>query len=80
MPATAAPLKALNQNQNSRPKLGRLPMDDRAHGVQATLIDLGLSRMDAGDGDGGEKVHWTPFEEEVFMGEGVSLSLLRNIN
>lgn len=54
-------------------------MDDRAHGVQATLIDLGLSRMDAGDGNGGERVHWTPFEEEVFMGEGVFLSLFRNI-
>lgn len=42
------------------------------HGVRATLIDLGLSRMDAGDGSGGEKVHWTPFEEEIFMGEGAS--------
>lgn len=45
-------------------------MDDVGHGVRATLIDLGLSRMDAGDGAGGERVHWTPFEEEVFMGEG----------
>jgi hypothetical protein len=45
-------------------------MDHHAHGVRATLIDLGLSRMDAGDGDGGEIVHWTPFEDEVFMGEG----------
>ena len=45
-------------------------MDDRSHGVQATIIDLGLSRMDAGDGADGECVHWTPFDEEVFMGEG----------
>jgi serine/threonine-protein kinase haspin len=45
-------------------------MDDAAHGVRATLIDLGLSRMDAGDGSGGEMVHWTPFEEEIFEGEG----------
>jgi hypothetical protein len=46
-------------------------MDDLEYGVQATLIDLGLSRMDAGDGsDEGEDVQWTPFEDEVFMGEG----------
>lgn len=45
-------------------------MDDPVHGVRATLIDLGLSRMDAGDGDGGEMIHWTQFEDEVFMGEG----------
>ncbi|KAJ6538553.1 hypothetical protein DFH09DRAFT_1398431 [Mycena vulgaris] len=65
----ASPLQALNQNR----KVARPPrpmMDDAVHGVSATLIDLGLSRMDAGDGSGGEKVHWTPFEEEIFMGEG----------
>lgn len=46
-------------------------MDDMTHGVQATIIDLGLSRMDAADADGFEKVYWTPFDEEIFMGEGV---------
>jgi len=46
-------------------------MDDAAHGVQATIIDLGLSRMDATDANGFEKVYWTPIEEEVFMGEGL---------
>jgi serine/threonine-protein kinase haspin len=45
-------------------------MDDLSHGVQATVIDLGLSRMDAGDGRDGDRVHWTPFDEEIFMGEG----------
>lgn len=50
-------------------------MDDPGYGVKATLIDLGLSRMDAGDGRGGEVVHWTPFDEEVFMGEGGSFFL-----
>lgn len=45
-------------------------MDDKGHGVKATVIDLGLSRMDAGDGQHGAKVHWTPFDEEIFMGEG----------
>ena len=45
-------------------------MDHPNHGVCATLIDLGLARMDAGDGAGGEMVRWTPFEDEVFMGEG----------
>lgn len=51
-------------------------MDDLVHGVEATIIDLGLSRMDAGDGDSGERVHWTPFDEEMFMGEGKTSSLL----
>jgi serine/threonine-protein kinase haspin len=45
-------------------------MDEPVYGVKATLIDLGLSRMDAGDGEDGVKVHWTPFAEEIFMGEG----------
>ena len=49
-------------------------MDDITHGVVATVIDLGLSRMDAGDGGDGERVHWTPFEEEIFMGEGNSIN------
>ncbi|KAJ7653466.1 hypothetical protein B0H17DRAFT_1214644 [Mycena rosella] len=71
VPVTAAsqPLQALNQNRKAI-KAPRAMMDDAVHGVRATLIDLGLSRMDAGDGSGGEKVHWTPFEEEIFMGEG----------
>ncbi|KAH9482546.1 Serine/threonine-protein kinase haspin-like protein hrk1 [Psilocybe cubensis] len=65
-------LKSLNINQKAKPKAkaDRLWMDDIAHGVQATVIDLGLSRMDAGDGDGGDHVHWTPFDDEVFLGEG----------
>lgn len=49
-------------------------MDDSSYGVQVTIIDLGLSRMDAGDGDSGHVVHWTPFDDEVFMGEGKALS------
>ncbi|KAG6817858.1 hypothetical protein H0H87_001690 [Tephrocybe sp. NHM501043] len=64
------PLQARNQNLRSKSKASHVYMDDPAHGVRATLIDLGLSRMDAGDGNGGEMVHWTPFEVEVFMGEG----------
>ncbi|KAG6878574.1 hypothetical protein C0993_003029 [Termitomyces sp. T159_Od127] len=68
--AETLPLQARNQNVRSNLKPSRVYMDDPLHGVRATLIDLGLSRMDAGDGDGGEMVHWTPFEDEVFMGEG----------
>ena len=46
-------------------------MDDPAHGVIATIIDLGLSRMDAGaDMDEGAQTHWTPFDAEIFAGEG----------
>lgn len=64
-----APLKAVSVNQKAKAKR-QLYMDDLAHGVQATMIDLGLSRMDAGDGHDGNEVQWTPFDEEVFMGEG----------
>ena len=52
-----------------RPKTGKVPMDDASFGVCATIIDLGLSRMNAGDG-AGASVHWTPPEAEVFDGEG----------
>ncbi|KAJ6628927.1 hypothetical protein B0H10DRAFT_1989870 [Mycena sp. CBHHK59/15] len=69
IPSASRPLQALSQNRKSS-KSQRPTMDDPTHGVRATLIDLGLSRMDAGDGCGGEMVHWTPFEEEIFMGEG----------
>ncbi|KAK0468491.1 uncharacterized protein EV420DRAFT_1758640 [Desarmillaria tabescens] len=66
---TSLPLQA--QPLNRKPvKKARAPMDDKCHGVQVTLIDLGLSRMDAGDGCGGEMIHWTPFDEEIFQGEG----------
>lgn len=50
-------------------------MDDPLHGVEATVIDLGLSRMDAGDGHGGDPVHWTPIDQEVFEGEGKSCAV-----
>lgn len=63
-------LKSLNLNQKTMLKSDRIYMDELAHGVQATVIDLGLSRMDAGDGSDGDQVHWTPFDDEVFMGEG----------
>ncbi|KAK7676876.1 hypothetical protein QCA50_020132 [Cerrena zonata] len=51
----------------SHTKGKRVPMDDNSHEVRATIIDLGLSRM--GDGSGTD-VHWTPFDEEIFEGEG----------
>ncbi|KAF9029773.1 hypothetical protein BJ165DRAFT_1520302 [Panaeolus papilionaceus] len=63
-------LKPQNTNQRGRPKAARVFMDDPLHGVEATVIDLGLSRMDAGDGHGGDPVHWTPIDQEVFEGEG----------
>jgi serine/threonine-protein kinase haspin len=43
----------------------KVPMNDPSHGVEATIIDLGLARM-----NGGEEVHWTPFDDEIFEGEG----------
>ncbi|KAF9443328.1 hypothetical protein P691DRAFT_713447 [Macrolepiota fuliginosa MF-IS2] len=68
----SAPLRSLSHtlNQSQVGPTARIHMDDPAHGVQATIIDLGLSRMDAGDGGSGDRVHWTAFDEEVFMGEG----------
>ncbi|KAI9467153.1 hypothetical protein BJY52DRAFT_1236715 [Lactarius psammicola] len=48
----------------------RLPMDHPAYGVQATVIDLGLARMDARADDGSTEICWTPFDEEIFEGEG----------
>ncbi|KAI0353039.1 hypothetical protein OH77DRAFT_1591608 [Trametes cingulata] len=47
----------------------RTSMDDPDLGVLVTIIDLGLARMDAHDADG-HRVHWTPFDEETFEGEG----------
>ncbi|KAI0321935.1 hypothetical protein OF83DRAFT_1161476 [Amylostereum chailletii] len=48
----------------------RLPMDDPTNGVKATIIDLGLARMDPGNDSDDRGVCWTPFDEEVFEGEG----------
>jgi serine/threonine-protein kinase haspin len=69
---TVMPMQEHNLNTTGRKREGspKAPMDDAMHGVHTTLIDLGLSRMDAGDGAGGEMVHWTPFDEEIFLGEG----------
>ncbi|KAH9927237.1 uncharacterized protein B0H18DRAFT_1003627 [Fomitopsis serialis] len=49
--------------------LSKTPMDDESHGIEATVIDLGLARMETSD-SGGTETHWTPFEEEIFEGEG----------
>ena len=57
-----------NVPSSSLPKQNTTPpsMDDYNSGVITTIIDLGLSRMDASQ----TEVHWTPFEPEVFEGEG----------
>ncbi|CCM00662.1 uncharacterized protein FIBRA_02701 [Fibroporia radiculosa] len=52
-----------------RPSSKKLPMDHIIHGVEATIIDLGLARMDTGDGNG-LTTYWTPFDDEIFEGEG----------
>ena len=49
---------------------GQLPMDHPTHGVKATVIDLGLARMDACGDNGSIEIYWTPFDEEIFEGEG----------
>ena len=60
--------KNVGSIQKARSKLHRVFMDDPSHGVAVTVIDLGLSRMDAGDLK--NNIHWTPFDEEVFEGQG----------
>lgn len=46
-------------------------MDDPLHGVEATIIDLGLSRIDRNQaGLNGDDTYWTPFTQEIFEGEG----------
>lgn len=54
-------------------------MDHPFHGVTATIIDLGLARMDARDGNN-NGVHWTPFDDLIFEGEGATRSLICNRN
>ena len=49
-------------------------MDHLGHGVKATVIDLGLARMDAGDSS--TDIRWTPFDEEIFEGEGNGIALI----
>lgn len=48
-------------------------MDDNRFGVKVTIIDLGLSRMNAADAQG-SKIYWTPFDSEIFEGEGKLVS------
>ncbi|TCD69245.1 hypothetical protein EIP91_008348 [Steccherinum ochraceum] len=57
------------QTQPKLPKGERVPMDHLSSGVKATVIDLGLARMDADDGPQ-RTTRWTPFEPEIFEGEG----------
>ncbi|KAI0796954.1 hypothetical protein C8Q75DRAFT_790911 [Abortiporus biennis] len=57
------------KHDDKNKKRRRVMMDDDYHGVRATVIDLGLARMDAEDG-AHDKVRWTPFDDEVFEGEG----------
>ncbi|KAG1783084.1 hypothetical protein EV702DRAFT_959390 [Suillus placidus] len=59
------PVRTLSSKKAGR-KLG---MDDVRFGVKTTVIDLGLSRMETTDAQG-SKTYWTPFDEEIFEGEG----------
>ena len=45
-------------------------MDDPSHGVEATIIDLGLSRMECDISRTGSGKYWTSFDEEIFNGSG----------
>lgn len=75
IPSRKSKLNAVNMNSGTKSRsVKRVAMDDLDHGVQVTIIDLGLSRMDAGDGSDGQRVQWTPFDDEIFMGEGTWLN------
>ncbi|KAJ3853117.1 other/Haspin protein kinase [Lentinula lateritia] len=68
--ASGLPMQQQQLNTPARKHSTKTHMDDLSMGIQVTLIDLGLARMDAGDGQGGEMIHWTPFDEDVFTSEG----------
>lgn len=57
------------KKSSSKCATSRVAMDDARFGVKITIIDLGLSRMSAADAQG-SKVYWTPFDDEIFEGEG----------
>ncbi|KAG1755481.1 hypothetical protein EDB19DRAFT_1661648 [Suillus lakei] len=57
------------RNSSSKKAGRKLRMDDVRFGVKATVIDLGLSRMETTDGQC-SKTYWTPFDDEIFEGEG----------
>ena len=48
-------------------------MDHPSHGVTATIIDLGLARINGDDSNNGS-VHWTRFDDLTFEGEGEEVS------
>ncbi|GAW05079.1 other haspin protein kinase [Lentinula edodes] len=68
--ASGLPMQQQQLNTPARKHSTKTHMDDSSMGIEVTLIDLGLARMDAGDGQGGEMIHWTPFDEDVFTSEG----------
>ncbi|KAJ3888788.1 hypothetical protein GG344DRAFT_52911 [Lentinula edodes] len=68
--ASGLPMQQQQLNTPARKHSTKSYMDDSSMGIEVTLIDLGLARMDAGDGQGGEMIHWTPFDEDVFTSEG----------
>ena len=45
-------------------------MDGLEHGVEATVIDLGLSRMECNIDRPESGRYWTSFDEEIFNGSG----------
>ena len=53
-------------------RIKKASMDELYFGVEVTIIDLGLSRMNASESE----TYWTPFEQEVFEGEGMASSHL----
>ncbi|KAA1466590.1 hypothetical protein DENSPDRAFT_811728 [Dentipellis sp. KUC8613] len=60
-------VKDIPSKPSSR-KAGAMTMDHPSIGIKATIIDLGLARMDGGSDT--TAIHWTPFDEEIFEGEG----------
>jgi serine/threonine-protein kinase haspin len=51
----------------------KVSMDHKVHGVRATVIDLGLSRMETGEAGG---LHFTIPDKEIFEGEGTPFPLV----
>ena len=52
--------KSRRSDAGTAPKSQRAIMDDPGIGIKATIIDLGLARIDRDD-----DVYWTPFDDDI---------------
>ena len=63
----------VSQKRTKRPLSQNPPMflDDPSHGIEATIIDLGLARITRSGSLGDKESFWTSLDDTVFDGEGM---------